>query len=55
MPGWGGAWSRWMALWGSQRTAALDLALWLLLGFGLGLEAAPTSVTTRSPVQAPGE
>ncbi|XP_039713733.1 CD320 antigen [Pteropus medius] len=54
MPGWGGAWSRWMALWGSQRTAALDLALWLLLGFGLGLEAAPTSVTTRSPVQAPG-
>ncbi|ELK08075.1 CD320 antigen [Pteropus alecto] len=43
-----------MALWGSQRTAALDLALWLLLGFGLGLEAAPTSITTRSPVQAPG-
>nr|KAF6400628.1 CD320 molecule [Rousettus aegyptiacus] len=43
-----------MALWGSQRTAALGLALWLLLSLGLGLEAAPTSVTTWSRVQAPG-
>ncbi|KAM5232194.1 CD320 antigen isoform 2-T2 [Hipposideros larvatus] len=35
-------------------TVVLILALWMLLGFGLGLEAAPTSVTTRSPAQASG-
>ncbi|KAF6305934.1 CD320 molecule [Rhinolophus ferrumequinum] len=41
-----------MARRSASRTAALGLALRLLLGFALGLEAAPTSLTTRSPAQA---
>lgn len=41
----------WMALGGAQRTAALGLTLQLLLGFVLGLEAAPT----RSRAQTIGE
>ncbi|XP_015418703.1 PREDICTED: CD320 antigen [Myotis davidii] len=41
-PGVGGALGGWMALGGAQRTAALGLTLQLLLGFVLGLEAAPT-------------
>ncbi|KAM4887406.1 CD320 antigen [Thomomys bottae] len=43
-----------MARGGERRTVALSLALRLLLGFGLGLEAAPTWVTTRAPIQASG-
>ncbi|KAM7143594.1 CD320 antigen [Molossus nigricans] len=39
-----------MAPGGADQTAALGLALWLLFGFGLGLEAAPT----RSPAQTIG-
>lgn len=54
MPGVGGALSAWMAWESATRAATLGLALRLLLGFGLGLEAAPTSVTTRSPAQASG-
>lgn len=37
------------------RTAALGLALRLLLAFGLGLEATPTSTPTRSLTEDPGE
>ncbi|XP_020940796.1 CD320 antigen [Sus scrofa] len=36
------------------RTAALGLALRLLLAFGLGLEATPTSTPTRSLTEDPG-
>ncbi|XP_069857980.1 CD320 antigen [Dipodomys merriami] len=43
-----------MARGGERRTVALGLVLRLLLGFGLGLEAAPTSVRTQTPIQAPG-
>ncbi|XP_012663019.1 CD320 antigen [Otolemur garnettii] len=43
-----------MARGGARRTAALGLALRLLLGLGVGLEAAPTRLPTRSSAQAPG-
>ena len=47
--------SGWMARGRAQRAAALGLALRVLLSFGLGLEAAPTSIPTWSLTQAPGE
>ncbi|XP_004771733.3 CD320 antigen [Mustela lutreola] len=43
-----------MAQGGVRRPAALGLALRLLLGFGLGLQAAPTPMPTQSLAQAPG-
>ncbi|XP_036703662.1 CD320 antigen isoform X2 [Balaenoptera musculus] len=46
--------SGWMARGRAQRAAALGLALRVLLSFGLGLEAAPTSIPTWSLTQAPG-
>lgn len=55
VPGRGGAASGCMAQGGVRRTAALGLALRLLLGFGLGMEAAPSPVPIQFLAQAPGE
>uniref|UniRef100_G1NZK3 CD320 molecule n=1 Tax=Myotis lucifugus TaxID=59463 RepID=G1NZK3_MYOLU len=44
--------SGWMALGGAQRTAALGLTLQLLLGFVLGLEAAPTRSRAQTIVNS---
>uniref|UniRef100_A0A8C9A005 CD320 molecule n=1 Tax=Prolemur simus TaxID=1328070 RepID=A0A8C9A005_PROSS len=46
--------SGWMARGGARWTAALGLALRLLLGLGVGLEAAPTGFPTRTSIQASG-
>ncbi|XP_067589990.1 CD320 antigen [Pseudorca crassidens] len=46
--------SGWMAGARAQRATALGLALRVLLSFGLGLEAAPTSIPAWSLTQAPG-
>uniref|UniRef100_A0A2K6FZJ3 CD320 molecule n=1 Tax=Propithecus coquereli TaxID=379532 RepID=A0A2K6FZJ3_PROCO len=46
--------SGWMARGGARGTAALGLALRLLLGLGVGLEAAPTQFPSRTSTQAPG-
>ncbi|XP_045403777.1 CD320 antigen [Lemur catta] len=43
-----------MARGGARWTAALGLALRLLLGLGVGLEAAPTRFPTRTSIQASG-
>ncbi|XP_012496939.1 PREDICTED: CD320 antigen [Propithecus coquereli] len=43
-----------MARGGARGTAALGLALRLLLGLGVGLEAAPTQFPSRTSTQAPG-